>query len=57
MSYLHFFAAFSSAQDNFVFLQNWFLKFPEYKNRDLFITGESYAGVFNSMKTAHHEIF
>ncbi|XP_034894145.1 serine carboxypeptidase-like 46 [Populus alba] len=34
-----------TAQDNFVFLQNWFLKFPEYKNRDLFITGESYAGV------------
>ncbi|KAL9373571.1 hypothetical protein Peur_033191 [Populus x canadensis] len=33
-----------TAQDNFVFLQNWFLKFPEYKNRDLFITGESYAG-------------
>ncbi|KAJ6316827.1 hypothetical protein OIU78_019999 [Salix suchowensis] len=33
-----------TAQDNFVFLQNWFLKFPEYKNRDLFIAGESYAG-------------
>ncbi|KAI5560204.1 hypothetical protein BDE02_16G031100 [Populus trichocarpa] len=33
-----------TVQDNFVFLQNWFLKFPEYKNRDLFITGESYAG-------------
>ncbi|CAK7340280.1 unnamed protein product [Dovyalis caffra] len=33
-----------TAQDNFVFLQNWFLKFPEYKNRDLFITGESYGG-------------
>lgn len=33
-----------TVQDNFAFLQNWFLKFPEYKNRDLFITGESYAG-------------
>lgn len=34
------------AQDNLIFLQRWFQKFPEYKNRDLFLTGESYAGVF-----------
>jgi serine carboxypeptidase-like clade 2 len=27
-----------------VFLQRWFLKFPHYLNRSLFITGESYAG-------------
>ncbi|KAK9290715.1 hypothetical protein L1049_008889 [Liquidambar formosana] len=33
-----------TARDNAVFLQNWFTKFPEYKNRDFFITGESYAG-------------
>ncbi|OMP08498.1 Peptidase S10, serine carboxypeptidase [Corchorus olitorius] len=33
-----------SARDNLVFLQNWFLKFPQYRNRSLFITGESYAG-------------
>ncbi|TYJ43663.1 hypothetical protein E1A91_A03G168000v1 [Gossypium mustelinum] len=33
-----------TARDNLVFLQNWFLKFPQYKNRSLFITGESYAG-------------
>ncbi|XP_023888952.1 serine carboxypeptidase-like 45 isoform X1 [Quercus suber] len=33
-----------AAQDNLEFLQRWFTKFPEYKGRDLFITGESYAG-------------
>ncbi|KAJ7976577.1 Carboxypeptidase [Quillaja saponaria] len=33
-----------TAQDSLVFLQRWFLKFPEYKNRDLYISGESYAG-------------
>lgn len=34
------------ARDNLVFMQNWFLKFPQYRNRSLFITGESYAGIF-----------
>lgn len=33
-----------TARDNFVFLQNWFEEFPEYKSREFFITGESYAG-------------
>ncbi|XP_030518738.1 serine carboxypeptidase-like 45 [Rhodamnia argentea] len=33
-----------TAIDNLAFLRNWFEKFPEYKERDLFITGESYAG-------------
>ncbi|PIM97509.1 Serine carboxypeptidases (lysosomal cathepsin A) [Handroanthus impetiginosus] len=33
-----------TARDNLVFLQNWLLKFPQYKDRSLFITGESYAG-------------
>ncbi|CAN6485555.1 unnamed protein product [Victoria cruziana] len=33
-----------TARDNLAFLRRWFIKFPEYKNRDLFITGESYAG-------------
>ncbi|XP_058102978.1 serine carboxypeptidase-like 45 [Magnolia sinica] len=33
-----------TARDNLVFLQRWFVKFPQYRGRDLFITGESYAG-------------
>ncbi|CAL1383542.1 unnamed protein product [Linum trigynum] len=33
-----------TARDNLAFLQKWLLKFPQYKNRSLFITGESYAG-------------
>ncbi|KAI4336522.1 hypothetical protein L6164_015038 [Bauhinia variegata] len=33
-----------TGKDNLVFLQNWFLKFPEYRNRSLFLLGESYAG-------------
>ncbi|KAK7840485.1 serine carboxypeptidase-like 45 [Quercus suber] len=31
-------------RDNLVFLQRWFEKFPLYRNRSMFITGESYAG-------------
>ncbi|KAG6505460.1 serine carboxypeptidase-like 45 [Zingiber officinale] len=33
-----------TARDNLIFLQRWFEKFPRYLNRDLYITGESYAG-------------
>ncbi|KAL9258189.1 Serine carboxypeptidase-like 45-like protein [Drosera capensis] len=33
-----------TARDNLLFLQRWFDKFPQYRHRDLFITGESYAG-------------
>ncbi|WOG99362.1 hypothetical protein DCAR_0518710 [Daucus carota subsp. sativus] len=33
-----------TARDNLVFLKRWFLKFPQYRQRELFITGESYAG-------------
>ncbi|GFP84997.1 serine carboxypeptidase-like 45 [Phtheirospermum japonicum] len=33
-----------TAKDNFNFLKNWFKKFPEFKNNELYITGESYAG-------------
>ncbi|XVF08616.1 hypothetical protein REPUB_Repub07fG0018200 [Reevesia pubescens] len=34
----------TTARDNLVFLQRWYHKFPNYRQRDLFITGESYAG-------------
>ncbi|KAH6772650.1 serine carboxypeptidase-like 40 [Perilla frutescens var. hirtella] len=33
-----------TAADAYTFLVNWLERFPEYKKRDFFITGESYAG-------------
>ncbi|KAH0467417.1 hypothetical protein IEQ34_004655 [Dendrobium chrysotoxum] len=33
-----------TARDNLVFLLRWFSKFPQYKDRELYIAGESYAG-------------
>ncbi|KAK1417488.1 hypothetical protein QVD17_26617 [Tagetes erecta] len=33
-----------TAKDSYTFLINWFERFPEYKTRDFYITGESYAG-------------
>ncbi|WCJ41540.1 Serine carboxypeptidase 1 [Euphorbia peplus] len=34
----------NTAEDSYVFLVNWLERFPQYKSRDFFITGESYAG-------------
>ncbi|KAH9323355.1 hypothetical protein KI387_017994, partial [Taxus chinensis] len=33
-----------TALDNLVFFKRWFEKFPAYQTRDLYLTGESYAG-------------
>ena len=33
-----------TATDSYTFFVNWLERFPEYKMRDFFITGESYAG-------------
>ncbi|XP_076904593.1 serine carboxypeptidase 1-like [Bidens hawaiensis] len=33
-----------TAKDSYTFLVNWLNRFPQYKTRDFFITGESYAG-------------
>ncbi|XP_059633637.1 serine carboxypeptidase 1-like [Cornus florida] len=34
----------STADDSYTFLLNWLERFPQYKNRDFYISGESYAG-------------
>jgi cathepsin A (carboxypeptidase C) len=35
-----------SAADNLVAVLAWFEKFPEYKQHDFYISGESYAGIY-----------
>ncbi|XP_023730140.1 putative serine carboxypeptidase-like 23 [Lactuca sativa] len=35
-----------TAEDSYVFLVNWFKRFPHYKNHDFYIIGESYAGFY-----------
>lgn len=32
------------AEDSYSFLENWFKRFPQYKDREFYISGESYAG-------------
>lgn len=36
----------SQSEDAFAALQQWYLAFPEFRNNSLYITGESYAGVY-----------
>lgn len=33
-----------AAEDNYLFLLNWLERFPQYKGREFYIAGESYAG-------------
>ena len=33
-----------AAADAYVFLLNWFKRFPQYKHHEFYIAGESYAG-------------
>lgn len=35
-----------TAADSLKFIQNWLERFPQYKERDFYLTGESYAGMF-----------
>ncbi|KAJ0773517.1 putative carboxypeptidase D [Helianthus annuus] len=35
----------NTADDAYIFLVNWLERFPQYKTRDFYITGESYAGL------------
>lgn len=36
----------NTASDNLLAVLNWFDKFPEFKTNDLYISGESYAGIY-----------
>lgn len=54
---------FPSAKDAYIFLLKWLERFPHFKDRDLFISGESYAGhyvpqlaelVFDNNKDTHN---
>jgi len=36
----------TSAQDNLTAVLAWYQKFPEFKANDLYISGESYAGIY-----------
>ncbi|XP_042400394.1 serine carboxypeptidase-like 34 [Zingiber officinale] len=55
-----------TAEDSYIFLLNWFKRFPQFKSHDFFIAGESYAGhyvpqlsekIFDENKRASPEDF
>ena len=44
---------FTGAEDNYIFLQNFFEEFPEFYDHELFIVGESYAGTYVPLLVEH----
>ena len=44
LNYLFALVGFCTAYDNLAFVVNWLERFPQYKGRPLYLTGESYAG-------------
>ncbi|GMH07358.1 hypothetical protein Nepgr_009198 [Nepenthes gracilis] len=43
----------STAKDAYAFLVNWLKRFPQYKSRPFFISGESYAGHYVPQLASH----
>lgn len=43
---------FLAARDMRVFMLQWYKKFPDLKSRELFLTGESYAGLTNIIQSS-----
>lgn len=41
-----YFCVILTAEDAYVFLVKWFERFPQYKHREFYIAGESYAGYY-----------
>ena len=39
-----------TAEDALVFLIRWMSRFPQYKHREFYIAGESYAGIYIYMQ-------
>jgi hypothetical protein len=44
LEFAHCNSHYLAAKDSLVFLTKWLERFPQYKERDFYLTGESYAG-------------
>lgn len=44
---MHNLRCFVTAEDAYNFMVAWFARYPQYKSRDFYIAGESYAGELN----------
>ena len=45
LDFTHFYSQYIVAKDSLVFLTKWLERFPQYKEREFYLTGESYAGL------------